>query len=63
VGGGCNDLAARVYAFFSDEIRDRIESHPRIDLTCASGLPYGYVFGRDSTLGKFGVNPTLPSQL
>jgi hypothetical protein len=35
----------------------------RIYLTCASGLPYGYAFGRDSMLGKFGVNPTLPSQL
>jgi hypothetical protein len=62
-------LPRGLYAFFSNEIRDRIESHPRIDkhpridLTCAIGLPYGYVLGRDSMLGKFGVNPTLPSQL
>jgi hypothetical protein len=41
----------------------RVDVHPRIDLTCESGLPYGYGFGRDSMLGKFGVNPTLPSQL
>jgi hypothetical protein len=47
----------------SDEMRHRIDVHPRIDLTCVSGLPYGYGFGRDSMLGKFGVNPTLPSQL
>jgi len=44
-------------------MRHRVESHLRIDLTCASGMPYGYAFGRDSMLGKFGVNPTLPSQL